>query len=129
MIRSILIILFAAAFAVVPACSSEALDPTKMPMPGAYLPKNTYRLKIEFSSVLNLPGRAKVDSGGVQVGLLDRVELKGTTPVAYVEIDGDAKFPENVRAELRQATVLGDIYIAMISPRIRRPRISRTATP
>lgn len=80
MIRSILIILFAAAFAVVPACSSEALDPTKMPMPGAYLPKNTYRLKIEFSSVLNLPGRAKVDSGGVQVGLLDRVELKGTTP-------------------------------------------------
>lgn len=117
MIRSILIILFAAAFAVVPACSSEALDPTNMPMPGAYLPKNTYRLKIEFSSVLNLPGRAKVDSGGVQVGLLDRVELKGTTPVAYVEIDGDAKFPENVRAELRQATVLGDIYIAMISPK------------
>ncbi len=87
-----------------------------MPLPGAYTPKDTYRLKIEFSSVLNLPGRAKVDSGGVQVGLLDRVELKGTTPVAYVDIDGGAKFPQNVRAELRQSTVLGDIYIAMVSP-------------
>ncbi|BAX99498.1 putative Mce family protein [Mycobacteroides stephanolepidis] len=116
MIRRVLILLFAAAFAVVPACSTGALDPTKMPMPGSYIPKNTYRLKIEFSSVLNLPGRAKVDSGGVQVGLLDRVELKGTTPVVYVDIDGGAKFPRNVKAELRQATVLGDIYIAMISP-------------
>ncbi|MFA4080663.1 MlaD family protein [Mycobacteroides salmoniphilum] len=116
MIRRLLIILLAAVFTVVPACSTEALDPTKMPMPGAYIPKETYRLKIEFSSVLNLPGRAKVDSGGVQVGLLDRVELKGNTPVAYVDIDGSAKFPQNVRAELRQATVLGDVYIAMISP-------------
>ncbi|AMU77045.1 MlaD family protein [Mycobacteroides abscessus] len=116
MMRRVLTLLLTAALAVVPACSSEALDPTKMPMPGAYIPKDTYRVKIEFSSVLNLPGRAKVDSGGVQVGLLDRVELKGTTPVVYVDIDGGAKFPKNVKAELRQATVLGDIYIAMISP-------------
>ncbi|MGH3955179.1 MAG: MlaD family protein [Mycobacterium sp.] len=116
MIRRLLLVLLASVLTVVPACSTEALDPTKMPMPGAYIPKDTYRLKIEFSSVLNLPGRAKVDSGGVQVGLLDRVELRGTTPVAYVDIDGGATFPRNVKAELRQATVLGDIYIAMISP-------------
>ncbi|TDZ78936.1 MlaD family protein [Mycobacteroides salmoniphilum] len=116
MIRRLTIVILTAALAVVPACSTEALDPTKMPMPGAYLPKDTYRVKIEFSSVLNLPGRAKVDSGGVQVGLLDRVELRGTTPIAYIDIDGGTKFPRNVRAELRQATVLGDIYIAMISP-------------
>ncbi|TDZ75960.1 MlaD family protein [Mycobacteroides salmoniphilum] len=116
MIRRLTIVILTAALAVVPACSTEALDPTKMPMPGAYLPKDTYRVKIEFSSVLNLPGRAKVDSGGVQVGLLDRVELRGTTPIAYIDIDGGTTFPQNVRAELRQATVLGDIYIAMISP-------------
>ncbi|MUM19776.1 MCE family protein [Mycobacterium sp. CBMA271] len=98
-------------------CSTEALDPTRMPIPGAFLPKDKYTVKIEFSSVLNLPGRAKVDSGGIQIGVLDRVELRGTMPVVYVEIEGGSKLPQNVTAELRQATVLGDIYIAMIPPK------------
>lgn len=113
----VLAVLVAAAVGVLPACSTNALDPTRMPIPGAFSPQNPYQIKIEFSSVLNLPGRAKVDSGGVQIGALDRVELRGATPVAYVDMDGGTKLPKNVRAELRQATVLGDIYIAMIPPK------------
>lgn len=96
-----------------PACS---LDPTRIPVPGAYVPGNDYTIKIEFASVLNLPARAKVDSGGVQVGVLDRVDLVGSTAVAQVKIDGHAQLPQNTRAELRQATVLGDIYIALLPP-------------
>ncbi|ORW31276.1 mammalian cell entry protein [Mycobacterium paraense] len=95
------------------ACS---LDPTRLPVPGAYSPDQAYRIKIQFSSVLNLPARAKVDSGGVQVGVLDHVQLDGTTAVAYVDIAGDTKLPGNTRAELRQATPLGDIYIALVPP-------------
>lgn len=95
------------------ACS---LDPTRLPVPGAYSPRHAYTVKIEFASVLNLPARAKVDSGGVQIGVLDRVELEGTTAVTYVEIAGDTKLPANTRAELRQATPLGDIYIALLPP-------------
>ncbi|OBI76822.1 MlaD family protein [Mycobacterium asiaticum] len=94
--------------------SGCALDPTRLPVPGAYTPIDKYSIKIEFSSVLNLPARAKVDLGGVQVGVLERVQLVGNTAVAHVDVDVDVKLPRDIRAELRQATVLGDIYIALL---------------
>lgn len=103
--------------AVLIACSAAcSLDPTRLPVPGAYTPDNAYTVNIEFSSVLNVPARAKVDFGGVQVGVLDSVRLVGNTAVASVEVSGGVKLPRNTRAELRQATVLGDIYIALLPP-------------
>ena len=66
--------------------------------------------------MLNLPARAKVDSGGMQIGVLDHVQLDGTTAVAYVDMSGETQLPGNTRAELRQATPLGDIYIALLPP-------------
>ena len=56
-----------------------------------------------------------MDSGGVQVGVLDRVQLEGNTAVAFVEIAGNTALADNTRAELRQATSLGDVYIALLS--------------
>ncbi|OBG38148.1 MlaD family protein [Mycobacterium sp. E3198] len=111
--RPMRVLLATLAICLTAACS---LDPTRLPVPGAYSPQHAYRIKIQFSSVLNLPARAKVDSGGVQVGVLDHVQLDGTTAVAYVDIAGDTKLPGNTRAELRQATPLGDIYIALVPP-------------
>lgn len=111
MIRRWLVAASVACACLVSGCS---LDPTRLPVPGAYVPISKYTIKIEFSSVLNLPARAKVDLGGVQVGVLDRVQLAGSTAVAYVEVSDSVKLPQNTRAELRQATVLGDIYIALL---------------
>lgn len=111
--RPTCVLLATLAICLTAACS---LDPTRLPVPGAYSPDQAYRIKIQFSSVLNLPARAKVDSGGVQVGVLDHVQLDGTTAVAYVDIAGDTRLPGNTRAELRQATPLGDIYIALVPP-------------
>lgn len=105
--------LLLAVLAIVPT-SACSLDPTRLPVPGAYTPHHAYRIKIEFSSVLNLPARAKVDSGGIQIGVLDHVALDGSKAVAYVEMSGDTTLPDNTRAELRQATPLGDIYIALL---------------
>jgi phospholipid/cholesterol/gamma-HCH transport system substrate-binding protein len=107
------LLLTAMAICLTAACS---LDPTRLPVPGAYSPDHAYRIKIQFSSVLNLPARAKVDSGGVQIGVLDHVQLDGTTAVAYVDIASGTKLAGNTRAELRQATPLGDIYIALVPP-------------
>jgi len=95
------------------ACS---VDPTRLPVPGSYVSGEKYSIAIEFASVLNLPARAKVDSGGVQIGVLDHVQLEGSTAVATVDISADVRLPKNTRAELRQATVLGDIYIALLPP-------------
>jgi len=111
--RAARVLLAAVLIGLTAACS---LDPTRLPVPGAYTPHHTYRIKIQFSSVLNLPARAKVDSGGVQIGVLDGVQLDGTTAVAYVDMSGETKLPANTRAELRQATPLGDIYIALVPP-------------
>jgi phospholipid/cholesterol/gamma-HCH transport system substrate-binding protein len=120
--RAARVLLAAAAISLAAACS---LDPTRLPVPGAYTPHHTYRIKIQFSSVLNLPARAKVDSGGVQIGVLDHVQLDGTTAVAYVDMSGGTKLPGNTRAELRQATPLGDIYIALVAPEDRSGDLSR----
>lgn len=102
--------------AVVGLTAGCSLDPTRLPVPGSYVPGDKYTIKVEFSSVLNLPGRAKVDFGGVRVGVLDRVQLVGSTAVAYVDVAKNILLPQNTRAELRQATVLGDIYIALLPP-------------
>jgi phospholipid/cholesterol/gamma-HCH transport system substrate-binding protein len=111
--RAARVLLAAVLIGLTAACS---LDPTRLPVPGAYTPHHAYRIKIQFSSVLNLPARAKVDSGGVQIGVLDHVQLDGTAAVAYVDMSGETKLPGNTRAELRQATPLGDIYIALVPP-------------
>ncbi|SON60246.1 Lipoprotein LprN [Mycobacterium simulans] len=111
--RSIAALLGALLVSLTAGCS---LDPTRLPVPGSYVPGDKYTIKVEFSSVLNLPARAKVDFGGVRVGVLDRVQLVGSTAVAYVDVSGSVKLPQNTRAELRQATVLGDIYIALLPP-------------
>lgn len=112
-LRAAAVLLAGIAISAAPACS---LDPTRLPVPGAFQPAEEYTIGIEFSSVLNLPARAKVDSGGVQVGVLDRVALIGDTAVAYADISGNVQLPQNIRAELRQATILGDIYIALFPP-------------
>ncbi|WP_431239292.1 MlaD family protein [Mycolicibacterium aichiense] len=112
-LRAVSALLFTVTIGLTAACS---LDPTRLPVPGAYSPRHSYDINIEFASVLNLPARAKVDSGGVQIGVLDSVRLRGTTAVTTVEIAGDTKLPVATRAELRQATPLGDIYIALLPP-------------
>ncbi len=112
-LRAFCALLFTVTIGLNAACS---LDPTRLPVPGAYSPRHSYDINIEFASVLNLPARAKVDSGGVQIGVLDSVRLEGTTAVTTVEIAGDTRLPVATRAELRQATPLGDIYIALLPP-------------
>ncbi|MBY6350280.1 MlaD family protein [Rhodococcoides corynebacterioides] len=88
----------------------------ELPLPGSYVPGPTYRVNIEFSSVLNLPDRAKVVLDGVDVGLLDSVNLVGTTAVAAVDIDRTVELPAATRAELRQGTILGEIYVSLQRP-------------
>lgn len=92
------------------------LRATDVPIPGTYLAGDTFSIRIEFGSVLNLPDRAKVISEGVEVGMLDRIELVGDTAVATVDLKSDVRLPKSATAELRQSTILGDIHIALQAP-------------
>ncbi|WP_330181358.1 MlaD family protein [Nocardia sp. NBC_01503] len=95
-------------------CGVRATD---IPIPGTYPSGDTYTVRIEFGSVLNLPDRAKVIADGVEIGMLDHIDLIGNTAVATVKVHADAKLPRTTTAELRQSTILGDIHIALEAPK------------
>ncbi|CAM4387838.1 MlaD family protein [Nocardia ninae] len=108
-----LIPVLAAMVLVLTGCGVRATD---VPIPGTYLAGDTFSIRIEFGSVLNLPDRAKIIAEGVEVGMLDRIELIGDTAVATVDLKADVRLPKSTTAELRQSTILGDIHIALQAP-------------
>ncbi|WP_239003500.1 MlaD family protein [Nocardia panacis] len=102
-----------------------AFDPSEVPVPGTSVSGSTYKLRIEFANVLNLPARAKVIANGAQVGTVDKVTVvpaaqapagRGGYVVVEVEIADSVRLPANTLAELRQNTVLGDIHLALSTP-------------
>ncbi|MEV5840186.1 MlaD family protein [Nocardia sp. NPDC052112] len=101
------------------ACS---FDPSSVPVPGTSVSGQTYPVLIEFASALNLPARAKVVAGGAQIGDLSRVNVidaSATRPgyvTAQVRISDSVKLSVDTTAQLRQNTVLGDVYIALTTP-------------
>ena len=99
--------------ALLSACS---IDPADLPIPGSYVAGDMYSLRIEFASVLNLPEKAKVIVEGVDAGVLDTVELVGSTAVATVDLSADVQLPTDTVAELRQSSILGEIYISLQPP-------------
>ncbi|MEW2015536.1 MlaD family protein [Rhodococcus sp. NPDC076796] len=99
--------------ALLSACS---IDPADLPIPGSYVAGDKYSLRIEFASVLNLPEKAKVIVEGVDAGVLDTVELVGSTAVATVDLSADVRLPADTVAELRQSSILGEIYISLQPP-------------
>ncbi|MEU3471395.1 MlaD family protein [Rhodococcus sp. NPDC006774] len=99
--------------ALLSACS---IDPADLPIPGSYVAGDKYSLRIEFASVLNLPEKAKVIVEGVDAGVLDAVELVGSTAVATVDLSADVQLHTDTVAELRQSSILGEIYISLQPP-------------
>lgn len=70
-----------------------------------------HELRIQFDSVLNLPVGARVSMRGADIGRVTRTELAGPGAVAVCQVHGDV--PQGTRAELKQTTALGDIYISL----------------
>ncbi|WP_245546030.1 MlaD family protein [Nocardia higoensis] len=108
--------LIAAPLAMVFVLSGCGFDPSDHALPGAGVRGPTYRLHLEFESLLSLPAGADVRSGGVSVGTLDSISLEPHSAVAHIDVRDSVVVPANTRAELRQTTVLGDIYIALLPP-------------
>ncbi|MDI9897855.1 MlaD family protein [Rhodococcus sp. IEGM 1381] len=98
---------------VIAGCSA---NPADLPIPGSYVDGDKYTVDIEFSSVLNLPAKAKVIVDGVDAGVLDHVTLVDHKAVATVDLSADVRLPKLTIAELRQSTILGEIYISLQPP-------------
>ncbi|MDR7170116.1 hypothetical protein J2W56_003867 [Nocardia kruczakiae] len=103
-------------------------QPADIPVPGTGVGGPTYRLRIQFADVLNLPQGAKVIANGVRIGQLTHITVvdpapaTGTTAarkgyvIADVAIRTSVRLPVGTTAQLRQATPLGDVHIALTEP-------------
>ena len=92
--------------------SCASLNVNAVPLPGSSY-QGGYDIVAEFANVLNLPDRAKVVMDGTTVGVVEKVTLAGDHVDVTARVDRDVRVPSNAHAVLQQATVLGDIYLAI----------------
>jgi phospholipid/cholesterol/gamma-HCH transport system substrate-binding protein len=97
----------------VSSCAAISVD--ALPQPGPSY-GDGYDLVMQFASVLNLPERAKVVLDGVTVGVVSKVALTSHDVDVTARMGRGVVVPADIHAVLEQATVLGDIYVALERP-------------
>lgn len=101
------------------SCASEGLSTLPLPAPGGG--SGGYRLTAVFSNALNLPAMAKVKLAGADVGELESMEARNYTAVTTLRIRDGVQLPKGSTAELRSATPLGDVFVAIKPPASAQP--------
>lgn len=95
-------------------CATNGLASLPLPHPG--LSEGGYTLTAIFENALNVPALAKVRLAGADVGQLETLEAKDYTAVATLRIANGVQLPKGSTVELRSATPLGDVFIAVKPP-------------
>ncbi|SDU40547.1 MlaD family protein [Gordonia westfalica] len=85
-----------------------------LPAPGGI--GESIRLTANFDNALNLPTRAKVKLSGTDVGQVDSIVAKDYSAIVTMDVSKKTKLPVGTGAELRQATPLGDVFVALLPP-------------
>lgn len=112
--RSVLALAVSAATLAVSGCGMT-VESLPLPKPGAG--DETYTVHAVFENALNLPDQAKVKIGGSDVGVVTKIETKDFKAYVDLDIRTDIELPANSTAELRQATPLGDVFVAVSKPK------------
>lgn len=90
------------------------LDSMPLPKPGIGGPG--YTVHAAFSDALNLPDHAHVRIGGSDVGVVTKISTTNFIADVRMEIRKDIQLPVGTNVELRQATPLGDMFVALTLP-------------
>jgi virulence factor Mce-like protein len=96
-------------------CATNGLASLPLPKPGLSRGSG-YTITAVFENALNLPAFAKVRLAGADVGQLETLEAKDYTAVATLKIRDGVELPRGSTVELRSATPLGDVFIAVKPP-------------
>ncbi len=110
----------AAAAAMVTTGCSVGLGDLPLPAPGMGV-GGGYTLTAVFANALNLPAEANVKLSGADVGKLNSLVAKNYTAVAELQIMSGVQIPVDSTVELRSATPLGDVFIAINPPTPAQP--------
>lgn len=90
---------------------------SNLPMPKPGLGAPGYPIHATFRDALNLPDHAHVKIGGTDIGVVTGISTTNFLADVEMLIREDIQLPRGTTAELRQATPLGDIFVAMtLSP-------------
>ncbi|WP_046320795.1 MCE family protein [Mycobacterium sp. UM_Kg1] len=98
----------------VAGCGTSGLDSLPLPAPG--IGRGGYLITAVFANALNLPGHAKVKLAGADVGQMESMVARNYTAVTTLRIMDGVRIPEGSTAELRSATPLGDVFVAIKPP-------------
>jgi virulence factor Mce-like protein len=107
-------IAIAAAVLITSGCATNGLASLPLPAPG--LGSGGYTLTAVFSNALNLPMNAKVKLAGADVGQVESMVARNYTAVTTLRIRNGVLLPRGSTAELRTATPLGDVFVALKPP-------------
>ncbi|HEY9312245.1 MCE family protein [Williamsia sp.] len=116
MTRRIRIALGGLVLAVAMVGTGCSVDLESVPLPARSVGGDTYTVYATFENALNLPNQAKVKLAGADIGEVERMRVQDYTAVVTLKISDKATLPVGTRAELRSATPLGDIFVAVQPP-------------
>ncbi|WP_174187838.1 MlaD family protein [Nocardia barduliensis] len=105
---------FAAAVLVTTSGCSVGLGDLPLSAPGSG--ESGYTIRASFANALNLPEKAKVRLAGADVGEVADMSVADYTALVTLRIRADVALPVGTRAQLRTATPLGDVYVALDAP-------------
>jgi virulence factor Mce-like protein len=95
-------------------CAAPGLD--SLPLPAPSLGAESFTVTANFANALNLPAKAKVRLGGADVGEVESMRAQDYTAVVTLRIRQGVRVPVGSTAELRTATPLGDVFVAVKVP-------------
>lgn len=89
----------------------------QIPLPAPGNLGDTIDLSAKFDNALNLPTRAKVKLSGMDVGEVTGIHADNYQAIVDMRVSTGTKVPVGTGAELRQATPLGDVFVALLPPK------------
>ena len=110
----------AATAAMITTGCSVGLGDLPLPAPGVGA-GGGYTITATFANALNLPAEANVKLSGADVGTLTSLVAKNYTAVAELQIKDGVQIPVGSTVELRSATPLGDVFVAINPPTPPKP--------
>jgi virulence factor Mce-like protein len=90
---------------------ATGLDSLPLPAPGRT--GDSISVTAVFANALNLPAKAKVKLNGANIGEVESIRAQDYTAHVTMRISADVPLNEGATAELRSATPLGDVFVAI----------------
>jgi len=109
--RACLRIAAACLIAVLAGCAT-GLESLPLPAPGQ-MGGNAITVTAAFANAMNLPQKAKVKLNGADIGEVESIRTRDFTAYVTMRINADVALDTGATAQLRSATPLGDIFVAI----------------